>query len=163
MRKITFHEEADSEVCEAALYYEERAHDLGLAFLDEIEKTSQRVLANPMAYQSVGGEVRQALVAHFPYSVLCGSSPTTAYVSSRSPTRNGDQGIGESDSRWGYEGRARHMQPTKRDSREMANEWFFTAKRLTTHMLPYFLTPGILNASYALLKQMSCTILPSRS
>ena len=76
MRKITFHEEADSEVYEAALYYEERATDLGLAFLDEIEKTSEHILANPMAYQCVGGEVRQALVARFPYSSK--SSPTVA-------------------------------------------------------------------------------------
>lgn len=70
MPKITFHEEADSELYEAALYYEERATDLGLAFLDEIEKTSQQILANPMAHQRVGGEVRQALVSRFPYSVL---------------------------------------------------------------------------------------------
>ncbi len=70
MRKITFHEDADSEAHEAALYYEERATDLGLAFLDEIEKSSQRILANPLAYQRVGGEVRQAPVARFPYSIL---------------------------------------------------------------------------------------------
>lgn len=47
MRKITFHEEAESEAHAAALYYEERATDLGLSFLDEIEKSSQRILANP--------------------------------------------------------------------------------------------------------------------
>lgn len=70
MRKITFHEEADSEVYEAALYYEDSAPALGLAFLDEIEKASQRILANPMAYQLVGDGVRQALVARFPYSIL---------------------------------------------------------------------------------------------
>lgn len=70
MRKITFHEEAGSEIREAALYYEERAADLGLAFLDEIQKTSERILAHPMAYQRVGGEVRQALVTRFPYSLL---------------------------------------------------------------------------------------------
>jgi plasmid stabilization system protein ParE len=70
MRKITFHEDADSEAHEAALYYEERATDLGLAFLDEIEKSSQRILANPMAYQRVGGEVWQAPVARFPYTIL---------------------------------------------------------------------------------------------
>ncbi len=70
MRKITFHEEADSEVYEAAIYYEDSAPELGLAFLDEIEKASTLILANPMAYQSVGGEVRRALVARFPYSIL---------------------------------------------------------------------------------------------
>jgi len=70
MRKITFHEEADSEIHEAALYYEGRATGLGLAFLDEIEKTSERILSHPMAYQRVAEEVRQALVARFPYSML---------------------------------------------------------------------------------------------
>ena len=44
MRRITFHEEAgDAEVYEAALYYEDRAPNLGLAFLDETEKASQRI------------------------------------------------------------------------------------------------------------------------
>ena len=70
MRRITFHEEADAEVYEAVLYYEDRAPNLGLAFLDEIEKASQRILANPMASRSVGDEVRQAPVARFPYNVL---------------------------------------------------------------------------------------------
>ena len=70
MRKVTFHEEADSEFYEAALYYEEKATDLGLLFLDEIEKAVLRILANPIAYPSVGDEVRQAIVSRFPYSIL---------------------------------------------------------------------------------------------
>jgi plasmid stabilization system protein ParE len=70
MRKVTFHEEADSEIYEAAIYYEEKAADLGLLFLDEIEKAIIRILANPMAYPSVGDEVRQAIVSRFPYSIL---------------------------------------------------------------------------------------------
>jgi len=70
MRKISFHEDADSEVLEAAIYYEGRAPDLGLAFLDEVEKASERILANPLTYQFVGAEVRQAPIARFPYSVL---------------------------------------------------------------------------------------------
>ena len=57
-------------MCEAALYYEKRAPDLGLAFLDEVEKASRRILTNPRAYQTVGAEVRRALVARFPYSIL---------------------------------------------------------------------------------------------
>jgi len=75
MRRITFHEEAGSEVYQAALYYEDRAPNLGLAFLDEIEKASQRILDNPMAYQSVGDEVRKAPVARFPYNVLYAIEP----------------------------------------------------------------------------------------
>jgi len=70
MPRITFHEEAESELNEAALYYEDRAPDLGLALLDEVEKASQRLLDNPMAYRAVDEEIRQAPVARFPYSVL---------------------------------------------------------------------------------------------
>ena len=70
MRKITFHEEADSEIHEAAIYYEERATNLGLSFIEEIEKTTQCILANPRACQFVSEEVRQAQVTRFPYSIL---------------------------------------------------------------------------------------------
>jgi plasmid stabilization system protein ParE len=70
MRRITFHEEADLEMNEAALYYEKRSLNLGLAFLDEIEKASQRILADPRVYQSVGDEVRRARVGRFPFNIL---------------------------------------------------------------------------------------------
>jgi plasmid stabilization system protein ParE len=67
---MTFHEDADSEMLEAALYYERRAPELGLAFLDEVERISKRIMVNPKAYQSVGDEVRQALLRRFPYNIL---------------------------------------------------------------------------------------------
>jgi plasmid stabilization system protein ParE len=63
MRQITFHEE------------EEKATGLGLTFLDEIEKSTQRIVTNPMMYQRVGGEVRQATVTRFPYSILYAIEP----------------------------------------------------------------------------------------
>ncbi len=64
MRQITFHEEADFETLEAARYYEKRTAGLGLTFLDEVEKSTHRIMTNPSTYQRVGGEVRQALVPH---------------------------------------------------------------------------------------------------
>ncbi len=70
MHQITFHEEADFETLEAARYYEERAACFGLTFLDEIEKSTHRIMANPLSYQRVGGEVRQAPMTRFPYSIL---------------------------------------------------------------------------------------------
>ena len=75
MPKVTFHEEADSEMREAALYYEERAPGLGLAFLDEVEKTVQCILAHPVAYRRVAAEIRQALVTRFPYGILYVTEP----------------------------------------------------------------------------------------
>jgi plasmid stabilization system protein ParE len=42
----------------------------GIAFLAEIEKVLQRILARPMAYQAIGDEIRQARVERFPHTVL---------------------------------------------------------------------------------------------
>ena len=70
MKKLTFHEEADEEVIEAARYYEERAFGLGVSFLDEIENTIEKISANPEAYQLVSDEVRHKPLRRFPYSLL---------------------------------------------------------------------------------------------
>ncbi|MDO9585381.1 MAG: type II toxin-antitoxin system RelE/ParE family toxin [Syntrophales bacterium] len=70
MRKVTFHEDAETEMKEAARYYEERALDLGMSFLYAVEEAVEQVLANPEAYQLVGDEVRHKILKRFPYSVL---------------------------------------------------------------------------------------------
>jgi plasmid stabilization system protein ParE len=70
MRKITFHEEADAEVTEAARYYETKSEGLGFSFLIELEAAIEQVLANPEAYQRVGGEVRRKRFRRFPYNLL---------------------------------------------------------------------------------------------
>jgi hypothetical protein len=49
MRKVTFHEDADAEMNEAAQYYEKRAFGLGLSFLDTIEEAVDKVVENPEA------------------------------------------------------------------------------------------------------------------
>jgi len=70
MRAMTFHEEASAEVNEAAKYYEERVPGLGLLFLVALEEAVEKVLANPEAFQLVGGETRHKLIRRFPYSLL---------------------------------------------------------------------------------------------
>jgi len=70
MSKITFHEAASAEVNEAAKYYEERVSGLGLLFLAAVEEATEKVLANPEAFQLVGGEIRHKLIRRFPYSLL---------------------------------------------------------------------------------------------
>jgi len=75
MRKVTFHEDADAKMNEAAQYYEERAFGLGLSFLDAVEEAVDKVQENPEAYQLVGDEVRHKLLRRFPYSVLYAIEP----------------------------------------------------------------------------------------
>ena len=70
MRQVTFHEEADVEVNEAARYYEGRAPGLGLLFLAAVGEAVKEALANPEAFQLVGDEVRHKLIRRFPYSLL---------------------------------------------------------------------------------------------
>jgi len=57
MRKVTFHEDAETEMKEAARYYEERALGLGMSFLYAVEEAVEQALANPEAYQLVGDDV----------------------------------------------------------------------------------------------------------
>jgi len=75
MRKVTFHEDAETEMNEAARYYEERALGLGMSFLDAIEEAVDQVLADPEAYQLVGDEVRHKILRRFPYSALYAIEP----------------------------------------------------------------------------------------
>ncbi len=70
MTRITFHEEAEAEVIEAACYYEERSMGLGHSFLAKLKEAVDEIQANPEACQLVSDEVRRKLVQRFPYSVL---------------------------------------------------------------------------------------------
>jgi len=70
MKTVTFHEDANAEMNDAAQYYEERALGLGLSFLDAVEGPVDKILENPEAYQLVGDEVRHKLLIRFPYSLL---------------------------------------------------------------------------------------------
>lgn len=54
MRRITFHEDAENEMTEAARYYESRAIGLGYAFLDEVDHAATAVAEKPEAFQLIG-------------------------------------------------------------------------------------------------------------
>ena len=70
MMKLTFHEEAESEVAEAVQYYERRSVGLGASFIDVIEKAIDEVRDNPTAHQLISKEVLRKLLDPFPYSFL---------------------------------------------------------------------------------------------
>lgn len=70
MRLVTFHEEAAVEVNEGVAYYEERVPGLGLLFLAAVEEATEKVLANPEAFQLVGDELRHKAIRRFPFSLL---------------------------------------------------------------------------------------------
>ncbi|MCP4658590.1 MAG: type II toxin-antitoxin system RelE/ParE family toxin [bacterium] len=61
--------EAEDELTEAALWYENRRKGLGIEFLEEAERVFQRIEENPRLYQVVHLDIRRANLRRFPYSV----------------------------------------------------------------------------------------------
>ena len=65
-----FHPDAEVELNEAIDWYETHEPGLGLDFATQVYAAIQRVLAFPLAWQEMGGDVRRALIQRFPYGVL---------------------------------------------------------------------------------------------
>lgn len=68
--RVIFHDRAEEELNEAAGYYARARPGLGDAFLVEVHRAVEALLAAPLAGAAVEGDVRWWLVKRFPYSVL---------------------------------------------------------------------------------------------
>ena len=60
--------DAEDELTEAALRYEDRREGLGVEFLEEAERVFRRIEENPNLYQVVHLDIRRANFRRFPYS-----------------------------------------------------------------------------------------------
>ena len=70
MKKYRFLTPALLEVEAASQFYESNRPELGSEFLDEIDATIQRILANPLAWQQLEGEIRRCRLRRFPYGII---------------------------------------------------------------------------------------------
>jgi plasmid stabilization system protein ParE len=70
MNKYRFLTPAILEVEAASQFYETHRPNLGREFLDEIDDTIQRVLANPRAWKVLDGEIRRCRLRRFPYGII---------------------------------------------------------------------------------------------
>jgi hypothetical protein len=70
MRSASFHELAERELHDAALYYEQENAGLGVKFLDETERYIDAIMKNPYAGKKVRGQVRRRILRTFPYGIL---------------------------------------------------------------------------------------------
>lgn len=80
MKRLRLHPEAETELVEAAAYYESQQAGLGTRFLDAIEDALRRVRNNPLLYREVETDVRRCLVRIFPYGVLFRIQPEVIEV-----------------------------------------------------------------------------------
>jgi plasmid stabilization system protein ParE len=78
--KVVLHELAESELLEAAGWYESRAAGLGNAFLDEFERCAGVILETPAAFPVASGEVRHVQFRRFPYRLLYIPSEHQLYI-----------------------------------------------------------------------------------
>ena len=70
MKPSTFvRPEAQTDIKEAAQWYEMRELGLGTRFITEVRTTLQHIADNPLRFPLIDEDVRRALLHKFPYSV----------------------------------------------------------------------------------------------
>lgn len=62
--------EASEEFAASAAFYESKQRGLGQAFIDEVEKTLNRIVEHPKAARVIVGDFRRRLVHRFPFAVI---------------------------------------------------------------------------------------------
>ena len=82
MKRRTFvRPEAQTDIREAARWYEDREPSLGLRFLREIRTSIQHINDNPLRFPIIEEDVRRALLHKFPYSIyFVNESEVTAII-----------------------------------------------------------------------------------
>jgi hypothetical protein len=70
IKAVSFHEMAESELCEAAEYYESQVAGLGLVFLSEVKRATRAIQQNPESSPRILKIVHRKLLQRFPYSIM---------------------------------------------------------------------------------------------
>ncbi len=70
MYKLLILEEADKELQDAAVWYEEKSNGLGLRFVETISKKIESIHEHPTRYAKRKGNFREAIVRIFPFSII---------------------------------------------------------------------------------------------
>jgi len=77
---VAFRPAAESEVRDAALWYEAQRAGLGEDFVAEVRGVIDAIAARPALYPVAGGDVREAALVRFPYCVYYRVKPGRAVV-----------------------------------------------------------------------------------
>lgn len=70
MKAVKFHPDAESEMINAAAYYETQQQGLGKRFLVSVQDAINRLVLNPRLYPIVDKDIRRCLTHTFPFGVL---------------------------------------------------------------------------------------------
>ena len=72
--------EAEADIFEGYLWYEERQRELGSRFLEEIEATFNRIVENPGLYEEIEVGIRRSVTHTFPWLVFYTSDEKAIYI-----------------------------------------------------------------------------------
>lgn len=70
MKKVVFRPEAELEVLEAQIWYEQQASGLGFEFARAVDAAVSSMVRNPLAHARIEGEFRRIILRRFPYSLI---------------------------------------------------------------------------------------------
>ena len=79
-RRLIVTKEAEADILDGYLSYEETQDGLGSRFMDEIERVFQRVLPDPFLYQEVEKDIRRAVTHTFPFLVFYTFDDETVHI-----------------------------------------------------------------------------------
>ena len=68
-RRIIVQPQSALDIQAATIWYEDQQSGLGARFLGELSLVFQRIEDNPLQFPVVEGQVRRALLHHFPYGI----------------------------------------------------------------------------------------------
>lgn len=80
MTELVFHPQAQAELDEAAMFYEQRVPGLGLAFAGEVQKSVSLILAHPEIGGSNSQGFRCLAIRRFPFSVTYRTNDSGVYI-----------------------------------------------------------------------------------
>ena len=78
--RLIYHPDTESELIEAARYYESRVATLGGQFLDEADRAIAMILEAPERWRVIEEDVRSYLMPRFPYAVYYREFPDRLHV-----------------------------------------------------------------------------------
>jgi plasmid stabilization system protein ParE len=70
MIPVLFHSDAQSEMEDAAFYYEAQQSNLGKRFISMVQDAVRRIQITPVLFVKVEGEVRRCQTHTFPFGIL---------------------------------------------------------------------------------------------
>lgn len=78
--RLIYHPDAESELIEAAQYYERRVATLGVQFLDDEDRAVSMILETPERWRVIEEDVRSYLMPRFPFAIYYRALPDRVHI-----------------------------------------------------------------------------------